>query len=195
MQHKATNADKATALNEILDIVGVSDAINRVGQRYLAEKPYFETYRQVKVAVARLKPPRVIAVSADISTPIEGKTHMSDEKKKWGGARPGAGRPRKTAEEKALHKYVTIGIGVLPEQAAAIRQKATAAGKSIARYLVDCALNPVPQQNEKSPRPTVCRDCGARMHGNGRGICACTRCDMVFDTAAGTWYRWQKLQV
>lgn len=120
---------------------------------------------------------------------------MNEPKKGRGGARPGAGRPKKAPEEKAPHKYVTIGIGVLPEQAAAIRQKAQAAGKSIAHYLIDCVLNPLPQQSEKVPRPAVCRDCGAPMHDNGHGICACTKCDMVFDTAAGTWYRWQKMPI
>lgn len=120
---------------------------------------------------------------------------MDKPKKGRGGARPGAGRPRKAPDEKAPHKYITIGIGVLPEQAAAIRQKAQTEGKSIARYLVDCALNPLPQQGGKTPRPTICKDCGAPMCDNGHGICACSRCDMVFDIAAGTWYRWQKLLV
>lgn len=111
-----------------------------------------------------------------------------------GGARPGAGRPRKAPEDKAPHKYVTIGIGVLPEQAAAIRQRAKDEGKSIARYLVDSALNPVPQ-SKKAPVPAFCKECGAPMNDNGHGICACTKCDMVFDIAAETWYRWQRLSV
>lgn len=77
---------------------------------------------------------------------------MNSEHRGHGGARLGAGRPRKALEDKAPHKYVTIGIGVLPEQAASIRQKAQAAGKSIAHYLADCALNPMPQQGKECPR-------------------------------------------
>ena len=69
---------------------------------------------------------------------------MSGEKT-WGGKRAGAGRPKGSLNKKPAAGRKTVfastTISGSPEEIAAVKEKAAAAGKSVSRFLIELALN------------------------------------------------------
>lgn len=69
---------------------------------------------------------------------------MEEDKKKWGGARTGSGRPvgwRKDGATGRKKLFSNMTISGTPEETDKIKQLAEAAGKSVSCFVIETLLN------------------------------------------------------